>query len=924
MKLQRFNLRSFQIASIVVLILCSCSLSFAQEKDDKDWSRLKKELLDYSLQKQFDPQAFLNRYKEAVSKKTVVDLIQLADSEPVANDPPRACFVLRFVQFIARQLDDKELEGICFSKLGEIAHANDEYELAVEYYLKGRELLILTESPEAISLLLNFASLQLTRERYGDARSSVEEALRLIEKHKGSEFLSRNSNFESDLQAMLGEISYKEGQYGKAVSILKSAVNSYEKRKLNSVDLLSYCEALRQLGKSYRTLGQYDQALSYFNQALQKGKDSLDDAFYPNTLNSIALLYMEERNYDSARKLLTQSLDLYEKRKITFEKADVFLNLGVISVRLREPLQAIKYFEESYALYEKNRSQEGVIASGNGLGTAYCFLGDYGEASNWYDKSLSIAERQQNNLRLAEIYWHISELNLDKGDWPEAISTGLKALSFNHTQSNPNLFYLVNTTIGRAFLKQGDYQNSERYLKEAIRSIEEARSGVSGSQESLQLFFVDKLEAYRSLIDVLVSQGRFREALTFSERAKARVLYDSFQIRKGINEGKETNFIRVTSIPTLDRDAIRSLVNDKDTAYLMYVFADEKIYLFVLTGSEQGESIQVFPLKIKSNDLEKQVAKFTLEVANHGLLFIPQGKALYELLVGPAKELIGKSQRLVIAPDGYLWNLPFQALMDEENKYLLEKYELSYMPSLAVAVEIRRKKELRQRTGSETKNELLAVGNPLHSNDATSSPKRFAEKFFDLPEAETEVLSLAKVYNRETSKILVKEKALEPVIKSAIQNYRILHFATHGLLYKEHPLTSSLVLAKDYSPKNSDDGLLTGEEIINLRLSADLVVLSACESGQGEVTNGEGMVGLSWAFIYAGASNVVASQWKVDSQSTSELMVEFHRELTKQRGNKEKGRPISALRVAALKLKEREGYKHPFYWASFIAIGPGN
>lgn len=927
MKLHDFNLRVLQIVNIIFVVLYSCSLSQSQE--ESSWFNLEKELLSHPLQQSFDPQMVLDKYKKIISVSRVDDLIKLAGEETNKENKLRGQFILKFAQYVAHKLDDKRMEGICFSKLGEFAFANDEHDLAVEYYTKGRELLIQSQAPEVVLLLLDFSGLQYSFEKYIDAKAKAEEGLRLIEQHRSSEFLKNNPSLEANLQLLLGEIAIKNGQYPEAEAMLKTVISYYEKKgKPGTLDLVSYCEALQELGKSYRAMGQYNQALFYFNEALLKGKDSPDEAFYPSNLNSIGILYMEQRDYETARKYLMQSLELFEKRKFTFEQADVFLHLGVINLRIEQPSQAIRYLNKSYELYKKYNSQEGIIAAGNALGHAYRIAGSFTEAAGWYNKSLLLAEQQQNTIRLAEIYWQICELNLDKQDWSSAIQAGQKALSFNHTQSNPNLFYLVNTALGRAYMKNGDYKNDdykngEKYLNAAIQSIEEARGKVSGNEESLQLFFVDKVAAYRSLIDSLVSQKRYEEALLVSEKAKARVLYDSFRqqpISSSKEKPQEIKFIQ-TKTPSLKENEIQSLV-DVNTVFITYVIGNEKIYLFVLTNNNQVP-IQVLPLQITSGELEKRVAGFSREVASHGFLFVNEAKNLYELLIEPAKDSLTNCQRVVVVPDGFLWNLPFQALMDKDGKYLLEKHEVSYTPSLAVAIEIRKKEEQKQASGKESsgresQNELLAIGNPIQSK----SPLSDLVSFSDLPEAEDEVRSLSKIYG-QSSKIFLRDKATKAAIKSLFTNFRILHFATHGILYKEHPLSSALVLAKPISAKNAsnEDGLLKAEEIINLPLSADLVVLSACESGQGEITNGEGMVGLSWAFMYAGASNIVASQWKVDSLSTSKLMVDFHRELSKQSGNQ---KSASALRQAALRLKESEAYKHPFYWASFVVIGSGN
>ena len=158
-------------------------------------------------------------------------------------------------------------------------------------------------------------------------------------------------------------------------------------------------------------------------------------------------------------------------------------------------------------------------------------------------------------------------------------------------------------------------------------------------------------------------------------------------------------------------------------------------------------------------------------------------------------------------------------------------------------------------------------------------------------------------------------EASEERAKAEADGSRILHFATHGIVNEASPMYSQLVLS---TLGDKEDGLLEAWEILNLDLNADLVVLSACETARGRVGAGEGMVGISWAFFVAGSPTTVVSQWKVESASTTELMLSFHRNLMK--GDSK----AQALRSAALKLLGDSRYRHPFYWAGFVVIGDAN
>jgi CHAT domain-containing protein len=169
----------------------------------------------------------------------------------------------------------------------------------------------------------------------------------------------------------------------------------------------------------------------------------------------------------------------------------------------------------------------------------------------------------------------------------------------------------------------------------------------------------------------------------------------------------------------------------------------------------------------------------------------------------------------------------------------------------------------------------------------------------------------------------VGAEAREDRVKAEAGKFGVLHLATHGILNDASPMYSQVVLAQSAEDVN-EDGLLEAWEIMNLDLHADLVVLSACETGRGRVGAGEGMIGLTWALFVAGTPAAVVSQWKVESSSTTELMLEFHRNL--RAGIKQTRPQVStakALQQAALKVLRRSDYRHPFYWAGFVVVGDG-
>ena len=226
---------------------------------------------------------------------------------------------------------------------------------------------------------------------------------------------------------------------------------------------------------------------------------------------------------------------------------------------------------------------------------------------------------------------------------------------------------------------------------------------------------------------------------------------------------------------------------------------------------------------------------------------------------------------------------------------------------------------------SEPPATLLAFGNPAVGKQTEQRVKAvfMDEKLEPLPEAEKQVAALAQLYGAKQSRVYTRAEAREDRAKTEAPAFRIIQFATHGILNSNSPMYSHLVLSQAAGDTN-EDGLLEAWEVMKLDLQADIVVLAACETARGRVGAGEGMIGMSWAFFVAGSPTTVASQWKVDSAGTTQLMLEFHRNLKAALGNpKADISKARALQLASLKLLKSREYQHPFYWAGFVLIGDG-
>jgi CHAT domain-containing protein len=404
-----------------------------------------------------------------------------------------------------------------------------------------------------------------------------------------------------------------------------------------------------------------------------------------------------------------------------------------------------------------------------------------------------------------------------------------------------------------------------------------------------------------------------RIARLTSRLESARLKYESFlNLVYAANPDLKAD---VTRAPSLAIDDLSRLFPDHKTALLEYVVTKERVYLFVLTKPDQttGVSAKTHAIQINQMELAERVRLARQMAAEKNPAFTISSRELYKLLIKPAEaQLLGKDTICVI-PDGPLWEVPFQALQNGAGRYLIEDLAIHYAQSLGVLKETGRRDN--ENAGYDS---LLAFANPLVGNEAVSQFRNTTggETFNPLPESETEVKSLARIFGQDHSRVFIGAEANEKAFRSLAASYGIIHFATHGMIYDRQPLYSYLLLSRTDADAD-DDGLLEAREVMNLNLRADLVVLSACETARGRIGAGEGVVGISWAFFLAGCRATVVSQWKVSSSVTSELMVGFYRQLKKSGGRSK----ANSLRTAALELMKSGRYRHPFYWAGFIIVG---
>jgi len=583
------------------------------------------------------------------------------------------------------------------------------------------------------------------------------------------------------------------------------------------------------------------------------------------------------------------------------------------------------------------------------LGDALALSGRSREAEKYLAPALAGARASSYFPRACLFAEHLRRA---EGRYDEAIAYARQGIAAN---ANQQLFYTweLNADLGQMLIECGKVDEGINALRNAVSLIETRRAASTWNPLVRATHFATRQWVYVTLLNALVDQKRFDEAFEIAEKMKARALDDllagedaavpltaaerdqeralnqriavlnrALVMAKGEDESKTREALRLArgdaerfAVETALReshavphpsDSLEPESTPRELTVLEYAVLPSSIVAFVAKNG----NVSAVRIDAQRQSIERNVGLLTRSIAQRDLRYAAAARALYDMLFAPVAKQLAAEKHVTIVPDGVLWKVPFDALITPAHEFLIKRHVFSYAPSAAMLDAASRRTAAR----AAPPRELFALGDPLIM---TSTRDKIATNrdlsLGALPDAAREVRALSRLYGRDRSTTLIGEAAREETFKRLASEYRIVHLATHGIVDDQSPLYSALVLSR--ADCDAEDGLLEMREVRKLDMHADLVVLSACDTARGALYPGEGVIGLSWAFLTAGCPTTVVSQWKADSPTTSRLMVEFHRRLL--RGE----RAADALRDAKLSLLHQPEHDHPFYWCPFIVVG---
>ncbi|MEG4111868.1 MULTISPECIES: CHAT domain-containing protein [unclassified Microcoleus] len=696
--------------------------------------------------------------------------------------------------------------------------------------------------------------------------------------------------------------------------------------------------ALNNLGATYYAIGDYEKAISYHQQRLAQAESRADLLGKGQAFIGLGAAYGAIGNYKKAIEYYEQSLEVAYSLKSADLEASVLRNLGLVYYAQKEYHKAVEYQEQSLAIAKQQRDRRGEALALSNLGLVHYSLTNYAQAIDEQKQSLAMALELRDRFVQGRALENLGIAYYAVKNYSQAIESYQKSLAIARELSDRHAEGRALSNLGDAFYKAKQPAEAIKAFFLAIEIWESLRSNLNNNDLNLISIFETQETSYSTLQEVLANQNQHKEALEIAERGRAQAFVRLLTHRFSAQSAHATLKSSETQIKPIDIPEIQQIAKEHNSTLVSYSLIkevieadgqrklqDSELYIWVTqpTGKIEFRRISLKRLAEEKTSLKALITQ--------GRCFIPSClrnkqrsqpatnptptkplvdqrfldpslQELYQLLIEPIADLLPQdpASRITFIPHESLFLVPFAALQDTSGNYLIERHTILTAPSIQVLSLTKKQQQLASGKGA------LVVGNPTMPSVAftTNQPP---QQLSSLPHAEAEAIAIAQLLNAEP---LTGDKATKVAVLQQIERSRIVHLATHGILDDVEGLGVPGVIA--LAPSKDDSGLLTASEIFNLRLNAELVVLSACNTGRGRIT-GDGIIGLSRSFIAAGVPSVVVSLWSVTDESTAELMAEFYRQMQLT--------PDIAQALRKAMLVTLVKHPNPVDWAAFTLIG---
>lgn len=793
---------------------------------------------------------------------------------------------------LTRQAENRDQEASTLNNMAQVYQAQGQVQRSIDV---GQQALAIVRAIEdkhqEATILNNLGTSYVALAQYDQAQQVIDQAL---QQYRRVGDLAGEATVLNNLAILKGQ----RGDYAEAIRLHEASLKIAQRIG----DRQKEAANLGNLGRAYADLAQYAKGIDYYNQALAIHQTLGNQSWVLSTQGNIAGMY---RTLGQADKSLSLYQTVAQAAAALGESTTTGIGLvGSATIWLQQgDLQAAETaLNQALKLHREAGAKRSEIYALRQLADLQSQQGKLDRAIATLAQTRELA-KSVGPLESSLVLQDLAQRQLDRAQYAAAQTTANQAIALAKPAQYQDIVGKSLTILGQARLASNQATTAVQPLAEAIDLWESLRPGLKDS-DKVSLFDT-QAQTYRLLQKALAIQGQTDRALEVAERGRARAFVELFAAKTGQAQ---------TQLEIPDLTAIKALAKQQQSTLVEYSQIDDRtLYIWVVKPNgdvifresqlPDGSLAQMVALSRSEIGVRSRASIAQVDLTQVSTVRSPSVaqnnfQALYQLLIQPiAADLPPDAhQKVVFMPQGALFYVPFAALADAQGKLLLEKHTIAIAPSMQ-SLDLTAK--LKQRTPQQ--GATLIVGNP-------TMPTLDGLALTPLPGAEQEAKAVGNLL--KTSPLLGGDATKSTVVKQ-MQQARIVHLATHGLLDTfRGDVPGAIVLA---GGKTTADSLLTSSEIADLNLQAELVVLSACSTGKGDIT-GDGVIGLSRSLFLAGVPSVVVSLWDVDDAATSTLMTAFYRHW--QSGQMDKAQ---ALRQAML--ETRKTYRDPHLWAAFNLVG---
>ena len=849
-------------------------------------------------------------------------------------------------------------EGETCVTLGSLSSALGQYEETIQYFTQAAAVFqqMQNRRDEAVALIY-LAATHIIRSRYENALEVLRNALAIAAEIDDPAVKSASLKW-------MGDVYMKSGHFQEALDTYQRIVYPEEEYRNRVVLMASQASAYSASGRYREAIAMYGRAGEVLRSAAKNIDEAAQTELESGILLSTGITYLHLGEYEKALRILQDALRSFRQREDAPQKAAAFTAIGGIYEEREAYLKAVGMYKQAFEIQRSAQDSTGMAVTLNNIAKAwdrFCLKNGspehHEEALRKYEEALNIAHSTGAQMieakilnNIGELHMHLSEYHKKTRHIVQAFTALTQALTLQQAIQDQANKWITLGNIGRIYELQTHYEEALRYYQQSVELLEELTT-YSRVEEFTISLRARAAGMYQRIVLLLLQMGREEEAFEFSERARARAFLDQLgnmrfhllsdattagmdrvqtiraelaelerELRQEYQKPKvsqqherirfleeqrakkrsEYENIRITikannpeyasmlSIEPLSLDNIQKLLYP-ETTLLSYFVTTESSAVFIITRNS-------------FNTMQLPIGEKALKTAIHDLRQpagindpVPEAlEFLHDKLIAPLKPHI-ETPLLGIIPYGVLHYLPFAALTDGKT-FLGDEYALFFLPGAAA---------LKFLTHARKSSDYSVLA--LASSRAQGLP----ELVFAAQEAQAIAAYYARYY--KTRLLIQTPLPTETAFKTFANRFSILHLAAHAELNTKNPLFSRILLA----PDGENDGALEVHEIYELNLAhTHLVVLSACDTKLGKLSQGDDIIGLNRAFLHAGTSSVLASLWKVDDLATRDFMIAFYLQLR-----------FSTSMAHALQAAQRitrDKYPHPYYWAGFVLTGaPG-